>query len=432
MLDIKFIRQNPELVKEAAQKKRVKVDIDQLLAVDERRRHVLQELEQKRSEQNKGSVGGPKSPVELEKLKKLKEEVKILEEGIGHIEKEFEEIMLQVPNIPSQDTPVGPDESGNKVLREWGKIPKFSFKPKEHWELGQQLNILDVEHAGIVSGTRFNYLKGEAALLEFALVQHALSVLVNEKILKKIAKSAKLDISTKAFVPVVPPVLIRPDIFQKMARLEPKEERYYIPSDDLYLVGSAEHTLGPLHINQTLNEKDLPIRYVGFSTAFRREAGSYGKDTKGILRVHQFDKVEMESFTTSDSSVKEQEFFIAIQEYLMQSLKLPYRVTMICTGDMGGPDARQVDIETWMPGQNLYRETHTADFMSDYQARRLNTKVRIKDKNEFVHMNDATVLAIGRTIIAILENYQTEKGTVVIPKVLQKYMFGIKEIKRTI
>ncbi|OGN21526.1 MAG: hypothetical protein A2915_03895 [Candidatus Yanofskybacteria bacterium RIFCSPLOWO2_01_FULL_41_34] len=354
MLDIKFIRQNPELVKEAAQKKRVKVDIDQLLAVDERRRHVLQELEQKRSEQNKGSVGGPKSPVELEKLKKLKEEVKILEEGIGHIEKEFEEIMLQVPNIPSQDTPVGPDESGNKVLREWGKIPKFSFKPKEHWELGQQLNILDVEHAGIVSGTRFNYLKGEAALLEFALVQHALSVLVNEKILKKIAKSAKLDISTKAFVPVVPPVLIRPDIFQKMARLEPKEERYYIPSDDLYLVGSAEHTLGPLHINQTLNEKDLPIRYVGFSTAFRREAGSYGKDTKGILRVHQFDKVEMESFTTSDSSVKEQEFFIAIQEYLMQSLKLPYRVTMICTGDMGGPDARQVDIETWMPGQNLY------------------------------------------------------------------------------
>ena len=429
MLDIKFIRQNPELVKEAAQKKRVKVDIDQLLAVDERRRHVLQELEQKRSEQNKGSVGGPKSPVELEKLKKLKEEVKILEEGIGHIEKEFEEIMLQVPNIPSQDTPVGPDESGNKVLREWGKIPKFSFKPKEHWELGQQLNILDVEHAGIVSGTRFNYLKGEAALLEFALVQHALSVLVNEKILKKIAKSAKLDISTKAFVPVVPPVLIRPDIFQKMARLEPKEERYYIPSDDLYLVGSAEHTLGPLHINQTLNEKDLPIRYVGFSTAFRREAGSYGKDTKGILRVHQFDKVEMESFTTSDSSVKEQEFFIAIQEYLMQSLKLPYRVTMICTGDMGGPDARQVDIETWMPGQNLYRETHTADFMSDYQARRLNTKVRIKDKNEFVHMNDATVLAIGRTIIAILENYQTEKGTVVIPKALQKYMMGIKEIK---
>lgn len=429
MLDIKFIRQNPELVKEAARKKGVKVDINQLLAVDERRRHILRELEQKRAEQNKGSTGGPKSPAEIEKLKKLKEEIKLLEEELGHVEKDFEEILSKVPNIPSDDTPVGHDESGNKVVREWGKIPVFDFKPKEHWQLGQELGILDIEHAGIISGTRFSYLKSEAALLEFALINFSFFVLTDGKILKKIAKSAKLDVSGKAFIPVVPPVFIKPDIFHKMARLEPKEERYYIPSDDLYLIGSAEHTLGPLHINEVLNKKDLPVRYVGFSTAFRREAGSYGKDTKGILRVHQFDKVEMESFTDSESSVREQEFFVAIQEYLMQSLRLPYRVTMICTGDMGVPDARQIDIETWMPGQNRYRETHTADLMTDYQARRLNTKVRIGGQTEFAHMNDATVLAVGRTIIAIMENYQTKNGTVKIPKVLQKYMFGIKEIK---
>lgn len=214
-----------------------------------------------------------------------------------------------------------------------------------------------------------------------------------------------------------------------MARLEPKDERYYVQSDDLYLVGSAEHTLGPLHMDKVLKEEELPVRYIGYSTAFRREAGSYGKDMKGILRVHQFDKLEMESFSLPEDSVNEQNFFVAIQEYLMQELKVPYRVVQICTGDMGGPDARQIDIECWMPGQNRYRETHTSDLMTDYQARRLNTKVKRKNGTEFVHMNDATAIAVGRTIIAIMENYQTENGTVKIPKALQKYMFGIKEIK---
>ena len=429
MLDIKFIRENPEIIKEAARKKGVSVDVDALLAVDERRRHVLKELEEKRAKQNVLSKGGPKAPTELEGLKKLKEEIKVLEEEIKHVETEFETLMLKIPNIPSEDTPIGSGESGNKVLREVGKPASFSFKPKEHWELGGELGLINTATAANVSGARFAYLKGELGLLQFALVQLVFLVVTNEKTLKKIIKKAGLDISSKPFVPVIPPVLIKPEVMQKMARLEPKEERYYIPSDDLYLVGSAEHTLGPMHMDEVIMEKELPIRYLGYSTAFRREAGSYGKDMKGILRVHQFDKLEMESFSLPEDSIKEQDFFVAIQEYLMQSLGIPYRVMQICTGDMGGPDARQIDIESWMPGQGRYRETHTADLMTDFQARRLNIKVKRGGKAEFVHMNDATAIAIGRTIIAVMENYQTEKGTIKIPKVLRKYMFGVKEIK---
>jgi seryl-tRNA synthetase len=440
MLDIKFIRENPEIVKKAVANKKANVDINALLALDERKRHVSHELESKRAEQNASSRGGPKSSEELDKLRKLKESIKILEEEFVRVETELESVMFTVPNIPSDDTPIGSDENGNKVLRQWGKLPSFSaqgvfasggdFVPKEHWELGQELGILDIERAAKVSGTRFGYLKGGLAILEFALIQYGLSIMTDEGNLKKIIKKAKLDVKPKPFTPVVPPVLIKPEVMLKMARLEPKEERYYIPSDDMYLVGSAEHTLGPMHMDEVLKEEDLPVRYIGFSTAFRREAGSYGKDTKGILRVHQFDKLEMESFCLSEDSIKEQDFFVAIQENIMQGLQLPYRVVAICTGDMGGPDARQIDIETWMPGQNKYRETHTADLMTDYQARRLNTRVRRRDnKNEFVHMNDATAIAIGRVLIAIVENYQTKNGTIKVPKILQKFALGLKEIK---
>jgi seryl-tRNA synthetase len=241
--------------------------------------------------------------------------------------------------------------------------------------------------------------------------------------LREIADGVKKGYNAKAFVPVVPPVMIRPEVYERMDRLEPKEERYHIPSDDLYLIGSAEHTLGPLHMDETLAEKDLPIRYIGFSTSFRREAGSYGKDTRGILRVHQFDKLEMESFTVAEDSTTEQDFIVAVQEYLVRSLELPYQVVAICTGDMGKPDARQLDIETWMPGQNRYRETHTSDLMTDYQARRLGTKVkRANGKMELVHMNDATAFAIGRILIAIIENNQTADGKIRVPDVLQPYV----------
>ncbi|MEK7121673.1 MAG: serine--tRNA ligase, partial [Patescibacteria group bacterium] len=349
MLDIKFIRQNTEKVREAIKNKKVDLDLDKLLATDERRRHLLNESELLKAEQNKRSKG-PQSPVDLEELKAIKEKIKVMQNELACVEEDFEKLMLQVPNIPTEDTPVGKDELGNKVLRKWGKIREFDFKPKEHWELGQELDLVDSERAAKVSGARFAYLKRGLVLMEFALVQYGFSVLTDEKLLKKIIKKAGLDLKPTPFIPIIPPVLIRPDVMQKMARLEPKEERYYIPTDDLYLVGSAEHTLGPMHMDETFKEEDLPVRYVGFSTAFRREAGSYGKDMKGILRVHQFDKLEMESFCLTEDSIKEQDLFVAIQEYFFQELNIPYQVVAICTGDMGGPDARQIDIEAWMPG----------------------------------------------------------------------------------
>lgn len=429
MLDIKFIRNNQEKVREAIKNKRVDLDLDKLLASDERRRHLLGEAESSKAEQNRRSKG-PQSPVDLEGLKALKEKIKLIESELKSVEEEFERLLMMVPNIPTADTPIGKDESENKILRKWGKIKEFDFKSKEHWELGQELDVIDTERAAKVSGARFAYRKGTIVLLELAIIQYTFSILTNEKILKKILKNAGLNLSSKPFKPILPPLMIKPDVFQKMDRLEPKEERYYIPGDDAYLIGSAEHTIGAMHIDETFKEEEMPIRYIGFSTAFRREAGSYGKDMKGLIRMHQFDKLEMESFTLPEDSQKEQDFIVAIIEYLVQSLGLPYQVLIMCTGDMGKQDARHIDIEIWMPGQNKYRETHTSDLMTDFQARRLNTRVkRNSSEVQFVHMNDATAFALSRAVVAIMENYQTKKGTIEIPKVLHKYMGGLKEIK---
>ena len=453
MLDIKFIRNNPEVVRKAIQNKNINLDLDKLLAIDARRRELMESSETLKAEQNRKSnigkgllpggdsaEGGDirkrsgiyKSPqFDIEELKTLKEKFKVMEHELTCVEEEFNQLMMQAPNIPSDDTPIGSDESGNKILRQWGEIPKFRFKPKEHWELGQELDVIDVERAAKVSGARFAYRKGDIALLEFAIIQYTFSIFTNEKMLKKILKKAKLDLSSKPFRPILPPVMIKPDVFQKMDRLEPKEERYYIPSDDSYLIGSAEHTIGAMHMDETFKEEDLPIRYIGFSTAFRREAGSYGKDMKGLIRMHQFDKLEIESFTLPECSRKEQNFIIAIIEHMIQELKLPYQVLIMCTGDMGKQDARHIDIEIWMPGQNKYRETHTSDLMTDFQARRLSTRVkRNNGETQYVHMNDATAFALSRAVVAIMENYQTEKGAIEVPKALQKYMSGIKEIKK--
>lgn len=421
MLDIKFIRENIELVKKNNSHKKINVDVEQLLEMDDKRRILQTELEGLRNERNKISKTKP-NEVKIVEVRKMGEKIKDLENKFKELESGITDLLYKIPNIVHSSTPVGPDDSGNKVLRQVGEIPQFSFKPKEHWEIGKNRGLIDNEKATDISGTRFTYLKGKLVLLQFALINHALSILTNEEYLKKIIKENNLNVSSTPFIPVVPPVMIKPEVFQKMARIDPKEERYYIPSDDVYLIGSAEHTLGPLHMNETLEEKALPLRYVGVSLAFRREAGSYGKDTKGILRVHQFDKMEMESFSLPENSVEEQNFFVAIQEELMKTLKLPYQIVQICTGDMGGPDARQIDLETWMPGQNKYRETHTSDLMTDYQARRLKTKFKTKDgETSFVHMNDATVYAIGRTLIAIIENYQQEDQTIVVPEILRQY-----------
>lgn len=411
MLDIKFIRENAEFVKKVVAQKQYKPSIvDNVLSLDEEKRELIGKVEELRSLKNKYA-----SEKNVEKGKETKVKLQKLEPRLSKIESEFLNALYMIPNIVSDDTPVGKDETENVVIRKWGTPRKFDFEVKDHLEIGTRLKIIDTETASKVAGARFNYLKGDAVLLQNALHQFAMEVLLD-----------------KGFTPVVPPLFINPDVYVRMARLSPETEieRYRMDRDNQYLIGSAEHTLGPIHIDQTLNEKDLPLRYFAFTPAFRREAGSYGKDTKGILRQHQFDKLEMESFSKPEDGLKEQDLFISIQEELMQALEIPYQVVSICTGDMGGPDFRQMDIESWMPGQNKYRETHTSDYMADYQSRRLNTKVRIGDKTEYVHMNDATAFAIGRTIIAILENYQNEDGSVTIPTVLQKWMGKEKIVLR--
>ncbi len=403
MIDIKFIRQHTDLVKQAVTNKKSTADIDALLALDQKRKDLQGEHDTLRAEQRKLGKDG---------AKELSVKVKGIQKELTDVEEQLRVLLWTVPNIPTSDTPVGPDESGNQIVKEWGKQPKFDFQPKPHWELGRALDVIDNEKAAEVSGARFTYLKGDLALMEYALVNLALSVAVR-----------------KGFTPIIPPIFIKPAVFEKMARLHPTDERYYLPADDLYLIGSAEHTLGPIHMDEIIPEEQLPKRYIAFSPALRREAGAAGKDTRGIIRLHQFHKVEMEVFSTGEQALAEHQLLVSIEEELLQKLNLPYQLLLKCTGDIGDPNARGMDINTWMPGQGVYRETHTADYMSDYQARRLNTKVRKVDGSlEFVHMNDATALAIGRIIAAIMENYQTAEGTVRIPEVLLPMMMGVTEI----
>ena len=416
MLDIKFIRENPDKVKEGCKKKNADCDVDKVLELDEKRRELVQKIEGLRSEQHK--LG----KADIEKAKGLKLQIKELEPQMEEVEGGLKSLLTQFPNIPFDDVPVG-DESKNVVMRKWGKIPKFGlprskagFEPKDHLELGEALDIIDVKRAAKVSGARFGYLKGDAVLLEFALV---------DLVMKTATK--------KGFIPIVPPVFVRSETMQGMGYVDTPEdlaERYFFEKDGLFLVGTAEQAVGPMYADEIFEESELPKRYVAFSTCFREEAGSYGKDTRGILRVHQFDKVELFSFVKPEDSRKEHEFLIAFEEKLWQALKIPYQVVHLATGDMSRPSASTYDIEAWMPGQKKYREVSSASNVTDFQARRLNIRYRTKEgKPEFVHMLNATGFPIGRTIIAILENYQQKDGSVKIPGALQGYM-GKEKIER--
>ncbi|HRY31309.1 MAG TPA: serine--tRNA ligase [Candidatus Paceibacterota bacterium] len=418
MLDIKFVKENKDLVLASIKNRNVKtpIDLDRLIELSKDRSRIRQQIDELNQKRNQAA-----KDKDIELGKKLKEEGAKLEAEFNKIDKEYFDILILIPNIPSADTPVGPDSSGNKVLRQFGEKPKFDFKPREHFDLGKELGIIDNEKAGEVSGARFTYLKGDLARMQLAIMNLATSLIADphKNELKEIIAKNDLQVPAAPFCFVIPPTLIKPAVLNRMARLEPREDRYHLPADDLYLVGSAEHTLGPLHMDETLAAESLPIRYLGYSTSYRREAGTYGKDTRGILRVHQFDKLEMEVFCLPEDSYKEQELMVSIQETLLKKLGLPYQVVLICTGDMGSPDHRQIDIETWMPGQNCYRETHTTDLTTSYQSRRLNTKFKNKDgKPEYVHMVDGTLVAIGRILIAIMENYQQKDGSIKIPEIL--------------
>ena len=431
MLDIRFIRENADQVTQKSQQKGYKVDVQKLLAVDDSRRKLLLEIERVRAERNQladKTKGGQPSPDDMEQGRKLKETLAQLESQLGPVNDEYDKLLKEIPNMPADDVPVGASEDENQVAKEWGEKPQFDFKPKTHWQIAEERELIDKERAAKVSGSRFAYIKGDLVKLQFGLIQFVLTTLTNEETLKNIAQSAGLnDVSTKPFTPVLPPLMLRTDVFDAMDRLEPPEERYKVGSeeDNLWLQGSAEHTLGPMYKDESLDVADLPIRLIGYATSFRREAGSYGKDIEGIIRMHQFDKLEMESFSRPEDGLKEHLLMVAIQEYILQQLKIPYRLLLKCTADIGKPNARGIDLEAWLPGADKYMETHTADFMTDYQARRLQTRVK---GDGFVHTNDATALALGRGLVAIIENYQRADGKIIIPEVVRPYLNGQTEL----
>lgn len=436
MLDIKFIRENRKEVEKSVKDRGLSktVDIKGLLELDEKHRDLLSRSEQKRALRNNLSkaVSETKDKKDKEKFIKeatqIKEDLKQLEDEQEKLKSEMDKILFLVPNVFSQDVPEGKDESENKVIREWGTPAEFDFEPKDHVDLGKDLDLIDTETSAKVSGSRFNYLKNEAVLIQFGLIQYVLDTLRDKNIIGMIAEKVGNKFNTP-FIPVVPPVIIKAEVAKKMDRYDPIEDRYYYENDDVLFVGSAEHSVGSMHMDQVLESENLPLRYIGYSTAFRREAGTYGKDTRGIIRRHQFDKLEMESFSTPEQGLLEQDLIVAIQEYMVQQLKIPYQVIILCTGDMGKPDYRQIDINCWMPGQGTYRETHTSDYMTDFQARRLNTRYKKDGKiKDYVHMNDATAFAIGRILVAILENYQQKDGSVIIPEILHSYT-KIKKIE---
>lgn len=428
MIDIQFIRDNPELVSEKSVQKGYPVDINKLLSLDNERRELLSQVEALRARRNENAgkmQGGKPEQSVIDEGKQIKIELAEREVYLEAIDKEYMHLMRRVPNMPADDVPVGASEDENKVEYEKGDKPQFDFEPKNHAELAEARLWLDKERAARVSGTRFAYIKGDLVRLQFALISWLTDMLTDEQTLRQIADSAGLsEVSSRPFTPVLPPLMLKTGVYDAMDRLEPRDDRYKIEGEELWLQGSAEHVLGPMHQGETLNNEDLPIRYLGFATSFRKEAGTYGKDMEGIIRMHQFDKLEMESFTSAEDGPKEHLFLIAVQEHILQQLKLPYRKLLKCTFDIGKPNARGVDMEAWLPGQAKYRETHTADYMTDYQSRRLKIRTKRGDKQELIHTNDATALALGRGMVAIIENYQTSDGKVRVPEVLRNYLGG--------
>lgn len=418
MLDIKLIRQDPDRVKQELKNRNIGVDIDELLNLDKRRREILVEVEKLRAEKNEASKLIPvlKGDEREELIKEMREVSKTLdnlEPRLKDVEKEFNNLMIKLPNLSHESVPVGKDEKGNVVEKKWGSKPDFQFKVKDHEELGLTLDIIDKERGAKVSGSRFFFLKNEGVILEFALINY-----VNEKLLKE------------DFTPIVPPVLVKQEAMFGTGFFPAEEWEYYeTKTDNLYLIGTSEVPMCAYHAHEILEKDKLPLKYSAFSTCFRRESGTYGKDTRGMFRVHQFDKVEMFIFSDQENSWNNYYYLLSIAEKILQELGLHYQVVNMCTGDIGAPNAKKDDIEVWFPWEKRYRELVSCSHDTDFQARRLKIKYRDKEgKLKLVHTMNSTACAIGRTITAILENYQQKDGSVLIPNILKPYMKGIDKI----
>jgi seryl-tRNA synthetase len=424
MLDIKLIRSDPDLVRAALSRRGPKAGetLEELLELDRSRREVLVKLEERRGLRNTVSevIAGLKrdkkdATAQVEHMREVGDEIKAFETQLKDIEAALEETLLQVPNLADPTAPEGGEED-SAVLHHWGEPRKFSFTPRDHLDLATPRDLIDMERGARTSGSRFAYLKGDLVLLQFALVQFALQKL-----------------SSKGFRPVIVPVLVRDEAMYGTGFFPTDMQQVYrLENDGLNLVGTSEVPLAALHMDEIIDEADLPLRYVGYSSCFRREAGAAGKDTRGIFRVHQFDKVEMFSFCAPEKSAEEHDFMRSIEEEVLQDLGLPYRAVNIAAGDLGAPAAKKYDLEAWLPTQERYREVTSCSNCTDYQARRL--KVRAKgDKGSpyLLHTLNGTVVALGRTMIAIMENYQTEDGLIDVPAVLKPFMpAGLEQLGR--
>jgi len=416
MIDIRILRETPEVVEKDLKRRGMDTSlVGQIVSLDKGWRTTLQEVEQLKAERNKVTAEiaslkkeGKDASAKITAMQELPKRIAALEARAEQLKGDVDKIMLGLPNLLHESVPNGTGEEGNTVVKEIGTPKKFGFKPRDHIEIGELCDLFDIERAAKVSGARFYYLKNEAVQLEFAIIQYVLNHLLK-----------------KGFRPFVTPALIREEVMEGAGFLPAgKDDIYKIESEKLYLVGTSEQALAGLHMDEILEKKDLPLRYCGFSSCFRTEAGAHGRDTKGIFRVHQFDKIEMFIFCEPGGSWKEHEFLLQAAEEIYKGLEIPYRIVNICTGEMGVVAAKKYDIEAWLPGQSAYREIVSCSNCTDYQARRLKIRCRANpgDKPEIAHTLNSTASAIGRTLVAILENYQNEDGSVTVPKALKPYI----------
>ncbi|MGB9713360.1 MAG: serine--tRNA ligase [Candidatus Bathyarchaeales archaeon] len=425
MLDIKLIRENPEFVRNNLRKRGDPENLrmlDALMDYDRKWRQLLTQLNELRHERKLLTTKiatlrkeGSDASQELSKAKDIDVKITALEKEMSECKEKVNYHLMRLPNLLHESVPFGKDESNNVPLKTWGEKPKFTFPVKDHIDLALSLDIMDIERAGKIAGARFFYLKKEGVLLDMALMNFALEEMVK-----------------KGYTPIEPPFLMRRKPYEGVTALSDFEDVLYkIENEDLYLIATSEHPMAAMFMNEVLKAEDLPLKLVGVSSCFRKEAGAHGKDTRGIFRTHQFNKIEQFIFCKPEDSWKMHEELLQNAEELVQKLGLPYRVVNVCTGDVGVVAAKKYDVEAWMPAQNMYREIISCSNCTDYQARRLNIKYREREGEPpkgFVHTLNSTALATGRTIVAILENYQQEDGSVVIPEVLRKYMSGIDKI----
>jgi seryl-tRNA synthetase len=417
VIDLKLLRDEPDAVRAAYARRGGVEGLDRVVELDRRHRDLLRKVEDLRAEQNNVSKSIAQAtpedrPAAIAKAKALADEIKALEPDLERAKSALEEAAAYLPNLPHESVPEGLTEDDNVVDREVGDKPDFDFEPKEHVELGEALGIFDSDRAVKTSGSRFVYLTGPGVILELALVRFAIDFLIQ-----------------RGFKPVVTPVLVREHAMYGTGFLPAEEHEFYrVERDDLYLTGTSEVALAAMHSEEILDEGSLPVRYAGFSSCFRREAGTYGKETKGLIRVHQFDKVEQFSFAHPEVSWDEYDTIRANQEEILQALELPYRVLVMCGGDLGAAAAKKVDNEAWLPGAGRYMEVTSATNATDYQARRLQVRFRSGGQMRLVHMLNGTACAVGRTIVALLENHQRADGSVAIPKALRSYA-GFDELQ---